>query len=170
MLGQPSETGPGSAGTFGKGKTVDVWPTVAPYYDKASQGSAVFGWVVYAYETAGGVPPELGLGFGIATGRLTSFVNFESGEEGASSLTLGLRGALDMPASSGPQWFHHMELEIKLLPSTGTTVTTIGGAPGRRAGGDVTYEEGMVLASGTYIQFPMPNGGYVSVNLRDHPG
>src|SRR5919206_2919379 len=143
---------------------MDVWgPVVSRFYDIAAHNGTVYGWVVYAY--AAERQPGEGdqkLSFGIAEGRLSSFVDFEADRE-ESRLTLGLRGSLDMPVPSDAGWFDPMELEIKLDPTTGETLTTLSGAPGRRAGGDVTFTDGDPLAGyGNYWQ-PMP-GGYVSVN------
>jgi hypothetical protein len=55
---------------------MDVWSAVAPYYDKASQGVAVFAWIVYEYEIEGH-GPALEIAFAKSQGRVNSFIDFE---------------------------------------------------------------------------------------------
>jgi hypothetical protein len=69
-----------------------------------------------------------------------------------------------MPLSNLAASFYPMELEIKYLPLEEKTVTTISGAPDRRAGGDMMFDDGIRLPD-SYFR---PGGPTLNINLRDH--
>jgi hypothetical protein len=152
---------------------MEVWSQIGPFYDKASQGAAVYALITYYYEIPGhGPAPEAAIAQ--SQGRMNSFVHFEvqdrpggKGVGGLSELTLGLQGSLDMPTSAFSPGFYPMELEIKYLPLEEKTVTTISGAPDRRAGGDVTFDDGYRLPSG-YMRWEQDGGPARLVSLSDH--
>jgi hypothetical protein len=153
---------------------MDVWPRIAPLYDLAARGGTVWGWVTYSWPEFDEPPSRRA--YAIAIGTLASFVDFQVEEEGRSELTLGLRGSLDKPAASEANVFHPMELEIRHEPAIGKTVTRLGGAPNRRLGTDLVFDDGIGLGQGpqwgSYIHWLGGEGdfdaGWAYVEVSDH--
>jgi hypothetical protein len=140
---------------------MNIWPMVASYYKFAANGGPVYATLNYGYHDAQRPgEPRLMSDTAFADGRMNSFVDFRVDDGGGSELTLGLLGRLDAPFYWNPKSFYPMELEIRLEPQDGTVVTTVGGAPDRRAGGDVTFDDN----SGAFISGP---NSYCSGILKD---